>query len=48
MLASIRFGEQPEGADEMLSWHTMGYPRREQRISVFHRIVVSLAPSFVG
>ena len=48
MLASVRVGEESEGADEMLSWHTMGYPRREQRISVFHGIVVSSAPRFVG
>jgi len=46
MLASVRVGEEPEGADEILSWYTIGYPR-EQR-SVFYRIVVSLAPSFVG
>jgi len=47
MLASVRVGEESEGADEMLSWHTIGY-LREQRISVFHGIVVSLAPRFVG
>ena len=47
MLVSVRVGEESEGADEMPNWHTMGYPRK-QRISVFHGIVVSLAPRFVG